>query len=56
MNVPRPDHEPGPDCPNVPHTCVICEPKRKAVMTNYQLVAPGGEVLVRFTVRIDGRA
>jgi hypothetical protein len=25
---PRPgDHEPGTDCPNSPHTCIICEPK-----------------------------
>ena len=23
----RPDHEPGQDCPNVPHTCLICQPK-----------------------------
>lgn len=23
----RPDHEPGRDCPNAPHTCLICEPK-----------------------------
>lgn len=25
-----PDHEPGPDCPNVPHTCLICQPKVEA--------------------------
>ena len=25
--VPRPDHEPGPDCPNAPYTCLVCEPK-----------------------------
>jgi hypothetical protein len=23
----RPDHEAGPDCPNSPHTCLICQPK-----------------------------
>lgn len=23
----RPDHEPGPGCPNAPHTCLVCQPK-----------------------------
>lgn len=33
----RPDHEPGPDCPNVPFTCLICQPKAEAAEV------PGGK-------------
>jgi hypothetical protein len=32
----RPDHEPGPDCPNVPHTCLICQPKVEARLAHDQ--------------------
>jgi hypothetical protein len=30
VTVCRPDHEPGPDCPNAPHTCLTCQPKAEA--------------------------
>jgi hypothetical protein len=44
---PRPgdrDHEPGTDCPNSPHTCIICEPKRAAAeraVTRFNATYPG---------------
>jgi hypothetical protein len=44
MTTLRPVHEFGPDCPNYPHGCLICQPLPKAA-------APGG-----FDVRVEWHA